>query len=101
MLAIDPGNVESAFCLIDILDRKPIDFGKINNRHLRMALYDDLDWDLAVIELIGHYGTGMPAGQDVFDTCIWTGRFAEIIESKYGIEPALIKRATIKAHLCG
>ena len=51
-----------------------------------------------VIEMIGHYGLGMPAGKTVFDTCVWIGRFTEC----YGSElTETILRPTVKTHLCG
>ncbi len=50
------------------------------------------------IEMIGHYGSGMPAGKDVFDTCVFIGRVIEILKS-HG--PILIQRREIKLHFCG
>lgn len=51
-----------------------------------------------VIEMIGHYGSGMPAGKEVFDTCVWIGRFTEA----YGADNThRLLRATVKTHLCG
>lgn len=50
------------------------------------------------IEMIGHYGSGMPAGKDIFDTCVFIGRVIEILKS-YG--PILIQRREIKIHFCG
>lgn len=107
ILAIDPGNVESGWCLIDgAPDFDPRHFGKTGNVELRRMLQaaeDEVSADLVVIEMIGHYGTGMPAGKDVFETCLWIGRFCETIRSNWHPwrEPTLIKRATVKAHLCG
>ena len=54
----------------------------------------------AVIEHVGHYGTGMPAGADVFDTCMLSGRMHEILESGRGVSVEKIRRQTIKTHLC-
>jgi len=48
--------------------------------------------------MIGHYGSGMPAGKDVFDTCIFIGRVIEILKSE---RPILILRREIKLHFCG
>ncbi len=48
-----------------------------------------------VIEGIASYG--MPVGEEVFNTCIWIGRF---IESWRG-EFHLLYRKEIKLHLCG
>lgn len=53
-----------------------------------------------VIERIGHYGTGMSVGREVFDTCVWTGRFIESF-LRHGRQVFWISRPTIKAHLCG
>ena len=97
LFAIDPGPQESAYVVVDTANGlKPKQFGKELNRDLRARLWVPSDY--LVIEQIGHYGTGMPAGKDVFDTCIWIGRF---IEAHPGDSVALIKRATVKAHLCG
>ena len=34
ILAIDPGNIESAYCVIDKKTYKPIELGKIKNEEL-------------------------------------------------------------------
>jgi len=96
--AIDPGNVESAYVEVDVRTCQPLRFAKLDNRDL-LGLISSLGADSrVVIEQIGHYGTGMPAGATVFDTCIWIGRF---IQALIPVEAVLIKRATIKAYLCG
>lgn len=108
LLAIDPGSTHSAYVLIDTAEEHPgravpplapIWFDKIPNkemlelRHLHQA-------DQIAIEQIGHYGTGMPAGKTVFDTCIWIGRFwQEAYQDRVPVE--LVLRATVKTHLCG
>lgn len=56
--------------------------------------------DVVAVEMIAHYGTGMPAGKTVFDTCVWIGKFLHAAEIQR-IKTRLILRATIKAHLCG
>ena len=51
-----------------------------------------------VIEMIGHYGKGMPVGAEVFHTCVWIGRFLQA----WGPNRChLVLRASIKARLCG
>jgi hypothetical protein len=103
-LGIDPGNKESAFALIDA-DYRPLAVGKILNDELLARLNSPV-WHLGMgirhtmIEQIGHYGTGMPAGREVFDTCRWIGRFEQVL-TQQGLPPDLTLRPTIKAHLCG
>lgn len=103
ILAIDPGNVESAYVVIDA-DLRPLWFGKVHNPDLLAAIqaYRD-EWkpDHVAIEQIGHYGTGMPAGKTVFDTCVWIGRFWSHAEGWLMRTPDLVLRATVKTHLCG
>lgn len=97
ILAIDPGPEHSAAILWNgnrIIDKSI----RINTDIAQMLeCADSSEWSL-VIEMIGHYGTGMPAGKSVFETCIWIGRF---IECWPGQKHELILRPTIKTHLCG
>lgn len=99
LLAIDPGPVLSAFVTYAPATRKLHLGDKVPNGDLVMMVrqWTPLAHHLA-IEMIQHYGTGMPAGAEVFDTCVWIGRF---IEGWGGREYTLIKRPAIKAHLCG
>ncbi len=97
ILAIDPGNIESAYCIIDRDTYKPIEFGKLGNEELRnkiinneFAYYREL-----VIEMIASYG--MPVGKEVFDTCVWIGRFAEASKA---MELKYIYRKDVKMNLC-
>ncbi|WP_207632095.1 hypothetical protein [Occultella kanbiaonis] len=104
ILAIDPGNTESGWATIDTDSRRPLEFGKTNNGELRRAILagDFENCDGAYIEMIGHYGTGMPAGKDVFDTCVWIGRFTETIRLTTDAppQPTRVLRPTVKAHHC-
>ena len=96
VLAIDPGNEQSAYCFVDVDTFKPIGFDKCDNR---AALHDiaTLDYDVAVIEKIASYG--MPVGETVFDTCIWTGRFLQIINERYK-RADLVRRYEVKMNIC-
>ena len=42
---------------------------------------------------------GMPVGREVFDTCIWIGRFVQHCKS-FGIEPEFILRQQEKLTIC-
>ena len=104
ILAIDPGNEESGYALIDNVTYKPIAIGKKENHTLREMICGGQfsNVDHVSIEMIGHYGKGMPAGKTVFDTCIWIGRFLELLGGNtVGPDIELVLRATIKAHICG
>lgn len=102
VLAIDPGNFESAYVVVDD-ERRPLFFGKVPNQKLRIMLWNPavlVEWgqpDRAAIEMVTSYG--MPVGADVFETCVWIGRFAETLN--YSARPcALVPRLAVKLHLC-
>lgn len=117
ILSIDPGNEYSAYSLLDE-NLRPIEFGKVKNYELLSIIEDmcnayevsSIDsaykttlprFDHFAIEMIGHYGTGMPAGKTVFDTCVWIGRFTELYYHHTGKEPTYIMRKDEKINLCG
>ncbi len=114
VLAIDPGNKESAFYLYDapaygngISDpfydenenycARWRAFGKWPNE----KLLDRLSWSpgcgpkAVAIEMIASYG--MPVGREVFETCVWIGRFAQKLDYK---PVHLVYRRDVKLHLC-
>jgi len=103
ILGIDPGTRETAYAFIDRGDLRPIEFAKVSNELMVAILqqavedYPACDMDVA-IENVGHYGTGMPAGKDVFDTCRWIGRYEQIISPR---PYALLLRKTIVTNFCG
>ena len=92
-LAIDPGSYESAWVLIDDKTRRPLDFGKDENGELLLEL-PHIDADRVVIEMVASYG--MPVGADVFETCVWIGRFVE----RAPVKPVLQVRGPVKLHHC-
>ena len=75
IIAIDPGNRQSAYCVIDCNTLKPLEFGKVDNEELRNKLVfaNEQGWQWAVIEMVASYG--MAVGREVFDTVLWIGRF--------------------------
>lgn len=99
ILSIDPGNIESAYCVIDKETYKPIEFGKIDNSQLREKLISDLHYypiESLAIEMIASYG--MPVGKEVFETCVWIGRFIECFKCPF---TWYIYRKEEKINLCG
>lgn len=107
IFSIDPGNEYSAYSLLNE-NLRPIEFNKVNNSELLKIINDYLLKDACndgntyfAIEMIGHYGTGMPAGKTVFDTCVWIGRFTQLIYDLKKEEPFYIMRKDEKINLCG
>lgn len=99
ILSIDPGNVESAYCVIDKNNYKPIEFGKIKNEELREKLLDELHYypiETLAIEMIASYG--MAVGKEVFETCVWIGRFIESFKCPFTY---YVYRKDEKMNLCG
>ena len=94
ILAIDPGNIESAYVVIESKTYRPVYFGKINNEEM-IAIVRSLSHTFTdcVIEMVACYG--MAVGKEVFDTCVWIGRFYEA----FGV-PELIVRKDVKMNLC-
>lgn len=99
LLAIDPGNTASGWVLIDVDTRRPLRFGKVDNHRLLVALDAEVcSGDRAVIEMVASYG--MAVGAEVFETCVWIGRFLQTITARSGEVPELVKRLPIKVHHC-
>ena len=97
-LAIDPGNTESAYVVIDNATRRPLEHAKLPNREL-LTHIDRLEPVPVVIEMVASYG--MPVGADVFETCVWIGRFMETAARRQPYDtPDLIKRHPVKMHHC-
>jgi hypothetical protein len=99
ILAIDPGNVESAFVLMDE-NLKPVEFGKIPNEEMLSTVntYNVLQTvDNFAIEMVASYG--MPVGESIFETVFWIGRFWE--ETGNFKRKARIYRKDVKMNLCG
>lgn len=98
VLAIDPGNVDSAFCIIDKETLRPIMFDKVKNRELSSMIQNELNYNEFVIERVQSYG--MAVGRDVFQTCEWIGRFVQIAVMFH--KPVFyIHRKDEKLHICG
>lgn len=100
ILAIDPGNVESAYVLM-YDDLTIFEFAKKQNEEIleMIKIIECLAVDKLAIEMVAHYGTGMPAGKEIFDTCVWIGRF---IEAAWRIpNKQYIYRKDEKINLCG
>ena len=98
ILAIDPGNAESGWVIIDQDTRRPLEFGKTTNDELLDQLWNSLhdDYDRVVVEMVASYG--MAVGAEVFETCVWIGRFQEAARGRHEVE--FVKRQPVKLHHC-
>jgi hypothetical protein len=100
VLAIDPGYELTAWVVYDATTHRIIDFGREPNGEFLARLRSGW-WRTArpAIEMIASYG--MPVGREVFETCVWIGRFAEALDiSPADLAAHLVYRQAVKLHLC-
>ena len=103
IFAIDPGNEQSAYCIMTD-DYKLIDFAKADNKSVMsdMLYYLKNNGDKlspnnnVVIERVASYG--MPVGREVFETCEWIGRFSQEAEKLMPV--SYIYRKDEKLYIC-
>lgn len=104
ILSIDGGDMQSAYSLLDE-NLKPILFDIQENNQLLETIallinrYNKHKELHIAIEMIASYG--MAVGQTVFETCVWVGRFVQLIKD---IDPKIqvkfIYRKDEKMNLC-
>lgn len=97
VMAIDPGTTESGWAIFE--EGRVVESGISPNDLLLDNLLFDCDGEAScAIEMIASYG--MAVGKEVFETCVWIGRFCERWHSHTGHLPRLIPRLAVKLHLC-
>jgi hypothetical protein len=97
IFAIDPGTTQSGYC---IYDGQVHESGVLTNEAMLARLQDELFRMGRVrlaIEMIASYG--MAVGREVFETCVWIGRFQQAWHAPEAVE--LVYRKDVKLHLCG
>lgn len=94
ILAIDPGTTESGW--VRYCNDHVIDSGVWSNSTMLRKI-DEGGFDDLAIEMIASYG--MAVGREVFETCVWIGRFIEASRDPEAVR--LIYRRDVKLHLCG
>lgn len=103
LLAIDPGPYHSAWLLYDTDTQTIVKWAKQPNSHVRSVVwrYEGHRPGLLAIEQVKSYG--MPVGDEVFETCVWTGRFLEMWDWNLSqeAEPFLLTRKEIVSYICG
>jgi hypothetical protein len=100
LLAIDPGTTRSGWVVINADTRQPVTFGKDLNLELLHRLENGVigRTPTIVIEMVASYG--MAVGAEVFETCVWIGRYQQAITHRTYDEPELVKRHPVKLHHC-
>jgi hypothetical protein len=95
ILAIDPGPEQSAALRYDAASHKVDCIGILPNETLLRSLEPiGRHKTHLAIEMIACYG--MPVGSEVFETCVWIGRFLQRWEGPY----TRVYRREVKLHLC-
>jgi hypothetical protein len=98
VFAVDPGPSASALVVLDgdRIERHE----RCANTELLQVLGNSIGNHVLVVEQIA--SMGMAVGADVFETCVWTGRF---IQAWSGLVPIMpwdrVKRHEVKTALCG
>jgi hypothetical protein len=96
ILAIDPGSTQSGIAYVQRGSYEPRSARKLDNEEVfELSLPSEV-----VIEMVAHYGTGMPAGKTVFDTAVWIGRFYQHFTA-LGLPVELMMRGEVKMNICG
>lgn len=99
VIAIDPGNASSAWCVLQ--GDRVLGFGKEPNSEVLIRCRRDwspLDsGDMLAVEMVASYG--MPVGREVFETVLWLGRYVEAWERRQG-KHQLVYRKDVKLYLC-
>ena len=95
IFAVDPGNELSAWC--ELSDGVLQDCGKEPNVVLLKRLREMPASATLAVEMIASYG--MPVGREVFETCLWIGRFIEAWE-RGGGRYTLVYRRDVKLFHC-
>lgn len=98
ILAIDPGNTYSAYCIVDSKTLVPIEHAKLDNEALREVMQTEQDdYNSVVIERVASYG--MAVGREVFETCEWIGRYTELA-LQLNKPTDYVYRQEEKLHIC-
>lgn len=99
VLALDPGNVQSACVAYSgMTGAAPYSVILSNDRMLlHLASVKASNFTLCAVEMVASYG--MPVGATVFETCLWAGRFVQVLAGRCPV--MLVYRRDVKLHLCG
>jgi len=95
IFAIDPGTAKSAWMEFDTDGLVPVRFGISDNEEVLVLLHQNRQCEHLAIEMVASFG--MPVGKEVFETCVWIGRFIQQAKLPF----TCLYRKEIVIHLCG
>jgi hypothetical protein len=93
LLALDPGTTQTGYIFYG--ESRPFKCGVADN-HAVLEMVKMHDGPIAC-EMIASYG--MAVGKEVFETCVWIGRFQQAYFDTNNFN--LVYRREVKIHLCG
>lgn len=100
ILAIDPGNTKTGWCIYDTSTHKVLDKGITENYGFKLWIKSAIEnklFDCVGLEMIISYG--MSVGQDVFETCLYIGMIMQIMDDAFK-DCTLINRRQVKQAIC-
>jgi hypothetical protein len=97
ILAIDPGPEKSAYVFLG-RHLEPKSFDICSNKELLEIISKIYQYPNVAIEMVASYG--MPVGKEVFETCVWIGRFKQALISNSVKRMVNIYRMEEKMTLC-
>lgn len=95
ILAIDPGTLQSGWVLHDTSTGLK-GSGVLPNAEM-LEMVAGRRYQVLAIEMIASYG--MAVGKDVFETCVWVGRFQQAWHEPEAVRK--VYRKDVKMYLCG
>jgi hypothetical protein len=108
--AIDPGTRESAFVVLTAATGCIGEHGILPNEELLSLLATKAKYAIGrsvprnpetmphlAIEMVASYG--MPVGAEVFETCVWIGRYVQVWAEWHGPH-SFVYRRDVRMHLC-
>ena len=100
VFAIDPGTTQSAWVLWDMGAEEVVNKGIHRNEDMPAIIrMNAKDAALFAVEMIASYG--MPVGREVFETCVWIGRFIHAFAPGVMDHSRFqVYRLEVKSHLC-
>lgn len=96
-LAIDVGTTETGYCVADMYNLKPIEFGKVDNEYLLNQM-QIINYDILVYEKFQSYGMGI--GQSTIDSIEWNGRYIQTALDRL-VKVYPMPRKEVKINICG